>query len=203
MIKKGTPAIGLSIITALASSLCCITPMLALVAGTSSVAANFSWIEPLRPYLVGFTCLILCFAWYQKMKPQVVAADCCTVESLPKKSFLQGTMFLGIVTSLALLLTAFPYYSKLLVPSPQAENTTILTNTETVEFKVSGMTCESCEHHITSAVNQLPGIRSVKASFANNNSIIEFDPQHINIRQIQQALDETGYVAEEYKSRLK
>ena len=39
-----------SILTAITASLCCITPVLALIAGTSGVASTFSWIEPFRPY---------------------------------------------------------------------------------------------------------------------------------------------------------
>jgi copper chaperone CopZ len=190
-------AIGLSILTALASSLCCITPILALLAGTSGLASNFSWIEPIRPYLVGSTFVILGFAWYQKLKPQPKIADCCQTEENRKSSFIQSKKFLGIVTTFAVLLTAFPYYSNKLIAA--TENTIKHNNTELVEFKVSGMTCESCEHHITSEVNKLAGIQSVKASYANNNTTIEFDPKQVNINQIQQAIDSTGYQAEEYK----
>ena len=59
-----------SILTAITASLCCITPVLALIAGTSGVASTFSWIEPFRPYLIGLTILVLLFAWYQKLKPE-------------------------------------------------------------------------------------------------------------------------------------
>ncbi|RYE48387.1 MAG: heavy metal transporter, partial [Sphingobacteriales bacterium] len=34
------------LLSAFAASLCCITPVIALLAGSSSIAANFSWIEP-------------------------------------------------------------------------------------------------------------------------------------------------------------
>ena len=44
------------------------------------------------------------------------------------------------------------------------------------------------------------GIQSVKASYANNNTIVEFDPKQVNINQIQQAIGNTGYQAEEYKT---
>ena len=47
------------VLAAVAASLCCIAPVLALLAGTTGVAATFSWLEPFRPYLIGFTILIL------------------------------------------------------------------------------------------------------------------------------------------------
>lgn len=59
---------GAGLISAIAASLCCITPVLALVAGSSGIAAGFSWLEPARPYLIGITILVLGFAWYQKLK---------------------------------------------------------------------------------------------------------------------------------------
>lgn len=66
--KKNNKIIGAGLLTAIASSLCCITPVLALISGTSGIASTFSWLEPFRPYLIGFTILVLGFAWYQKLK---------------------------------------------------------------------------------------------------------------------------------------
>ena len=68
--KNNNKLISTSIITPIAASLCCVTPVLALIAGTSGIASTFSWLEPFRPYLIGLTVLVLGFAWYQKLKPQ-------------------------------------------------------------------------------------------------------------------------------------
>ena len=67
--KTDKKLIGAGLLTAIAASLCCITPVLALVAGTSGLASTFSWLEPFRPYFIGLTILVLGFAWYQKLKP--------------------------------------------------------------------------------------------------------------------------------------
>jgi mercuric ion transport protein len=196
--KYEKSSIGLGLLTALASSLCCIAPILALLAGTSGVASNFSRIEPMRPYLVGATFLILGFAWYQKLKPQAQIADCCQTNVVQKNSFMHGKPFLGIVTVFALLLTTFPYYSTVFAASSK-ENAVKFVQIECVEFKINGMTCTGCEQHITGEVIKLTGIQSVKTSYADNNSRIEFDPKRINIHQIQEAIDSTGYQAEGYK----
>ena len=71
---KEKALIGSGIVAAIASSLCCIIPLLALIAGGTGVATNLSWLEPLRPFLIGFTIIVLGYAWYQKLKPQ---KDCC------------------------------------------------------------------------------------------------------------------------------
>ena len=68
--KTDKKLIGAGLLTAIAASLCCITPVLALVAGTSGLASTFSWLEPFRPYFVGLTILVLGFAWYQKTKTE-------------------------------------------------------------------------------------------------------------------------------------
>jgi len=44
--KSENKLIGAGLLTAITASLCCITPLLALIAGTSGIASTFSWIEP-------------------------------------------------------------------------------------------------------------------------------------------------------------
>ena len=70
---------GLGIMTAIAASLCCITPVLAALAGISGLASTFTWLEPARPYFIGATVLVLGFAWYQKLgieRKNDVHCDC-------------------------------------------------------------------------------------------------------------------------------
>ena len=95
--KNNKRLIGTSVLAAITASLCCITPMLALLVGTSGVASTFSWIEPFRPYLIGFTILILAFAWYQKLKPKDQnEIDCSCEDEKPK--FMNSKKFLLFVT---------------------------------------------------------------------------------------------------------
>ena len=48
--KSDKKLIGTGLLTAITASLCCITTVLALIAGTRGIASTFYWIEPLRPY---------------------------------------------------------------------------------------------------------------------------------------------------------
>ena len=93
--KKQNRLLGAGVLTAITASLCCITPVLAIVAGSSGIAASFSWLEPFRPYLIGSTLLVLGFAWYQTLKPKK-EVECDCEEEKPK--FMQTKLFLGIVT---------------------------------------------------------------------------------------------------------
>ena len=53
--KKNKGLIGMGLLTAFASSICCIAPVLAIFAGSSGMASSFSLMEPVRPYLIVFT----------------------------------------------------------------------------------------------------------------------------------------------------
>jgi copper chaperone CopZ len=190
--KSENKLIGTGLLTAITASLCCITPVLALIAGTSGIASVFSWIEPFRPYLIVLTVLVLGFAWYQKLKPRK-EIDCeCETDEKPK--FMQSKIFLGSVTVFAFIMLAFPYYSEIFY-SNTAKQIIVVEKSDirTTEFKISGMTCESCEEHVNHEVNKLNGIVNSKASYENGNAIIEFDRTKTNQTEIEKAINSTGY----------
>jgi copper chaperone CopZ len=190
--KSENKLIGTGLLTAITASLCCITPVLALTAGTSGIASTFSWIEPFRPYLVGLTVLVLGFAWYQKVKPRK-EIDCeCETDEKPK--FMQSKTFLGIATIFAIIMLVFPYYSGIFYSNTEKQITVVdKSDIKITEFKISGMTCASCEEHVNHEVNKLNGIVNSKASYENGNVIIEFDRTKTNETEIEKAINSTGY----------
>ncbi|CAM4110529.1 mercuric transport protein MerTP [Gillisia hiemivivida] len=195
--KSENKLIGTGLLTAITASLCCITPVLALIAGTSGIASTFSWIEPFRPYLIGLTILVLGFAWYQKLIPIAIGTrkdiDCeCETDEKPK--FIQSKTFLGVVTAFTIVMLAFPYYSGIFYSNTQKEIIVVdKLDIKTTEFKISGMTCASCEEHVNHEVNKLNGIVNSKASYENENAIIEFDRTKTNEIEIENAINSTGY----------
>ncbi|WP_026838325.1 mercuric transport protein MerTP [Gillisia sp. JM1] len=190
--KSENKLIGTGLLTAITASLCCITPVLALIAGTSGIASTFSWIEPFRPYLIGLTVLVLGFAWYQKLKPRKdIDCECETEEKL---KFIQSKTFLGIVTAFTIVMLAFPYYSGIFYPNTEKQIVVVdKSDIKTTEFKISGMTCASCEEHVNHEVNKLNGIVNSKASYENGNAIIEFDKTKSDEMEIEKAINSTGY----------
>ena len=181
------------IFAAIAASLCCITPVLAFIGGASGLASSFSWIEPYRPYLIGATVLIFAFAWYQKLEPQK-QIDCdCDADN--KKSFWQSKLFLGIVTVIAVLLLAFPYYAKIFYPKPQQTKVIVVdkSNIQTVQLNISGMDCEGCTAHINSELSKINGVIEANTSYKNANAIVKFDNSKISIDSIANAVNGIGY----------
>lgn len=196
--KTDKKLIGAGLLTTIAASLCCITPVLVIVAGTSGLASTFSWLEPFRPYFIGLTILILGFAWYQKLKSKK-QIDCnCETEEKPK--FIQSKMFLGIVTAFAIVMLAFPYYAHIFYPKTEKQVIVVdKSNVQTVKFSISGMTCASCEEHVNHEVNKLTGIISSNASYEKENAIVEFDNSKTNSSEIEKAINTTGYTVTDKK----
>lgn len=192
--------IGAGLLTAIAASLCCITPVLALIAGSSGIASTFSWLEPARPYLIGITVLVIGFAWYQKLKPKKAEVDCaCEEDDLPagkagKPSFLKSKTFLGIVTVFAAMMLAFPYYSHVFYPKTESNIIIIESNNVTqANFDIEGMTCESCSEHIKHAVAQLPGYIDATANYETGKATVKFDKSKNSLEEVVTAVNETGY----------
>lgn len=182
------------LLTAVAASLCCITPVLALISGASGIASTFSWMEPLRPYLIGFTILVLAFAWYQKLKHRKAEEIGCDCETDGKPSFWQTKKFLGIITVFAFVMMAFPYYSKVFYPDSQKQVTNVdASKLITLDLKVQGMTCESCNLHVEHTVQEINGVYKSKADFKTGQATVTFDPSKTSEESIVESINSTGY----------
>ena len=184
--------IVLSIFTAVSASFCCITPVLAIAAGTSSFASSFAWLEPLRPYFIGATFFVLGLSWYSILKP--VKKDDCGCEPA-KVSFFRTKGFMSIVTVLSFLLIAFPSYSKLLFQHNEPALLQDQIANKKIELTVTGMTCASCELHVENEVKKLPGISFVKASYDKKSTTIQYDENKVDIDKIIESINKTGYKA--------
>ena len=117
-IENNSKLLAAGVIAAIGASLCCITPVLALVTGIGGVASTFSWLDPFRLYLIGLTGVVLAFALYQRFKSRKEALACECEDDKEKKTFVQSKTFLGVVTVLAILLLSFPFYSSAFFSEP-------------------------------------------------------------------------------------
>ena len=198
--SQGT-MISTSMLSAVAASLCCITPLIALLAGSSSVAANFFWIEPARPYLIGLSIATLALAWYQKLKRAKISDIDCDCEIPMKYSFLQSTTFLVIITIFSLLMIALPLYAKSLYGNsgskPVVKQAPI--TDKQASFMIKGMTCESCEVEINNVLSKISGIAAYTTSYAKGVSLVSYDPGKVNESEISKKINETGYTVTGYK----
>lgn len=187
---------GTGLLAALAASLCCITPLLAIVGGLGGVASTFAWLEPLRPYLIALTVGVLGFAWYQQLRPAPVVADNCGCPVPGKPSLMQSRGFLASVTVLAGLLFTFPYYSARFYPSAATKPVAATSEApvwQTSSYRIGGMTCEACARHVEHDVQQLPGVQSVQVSYEQGTAQVRFNSKVTPAGQVEKAINGTGY----------
>src|SRR2546427_506122 len=137
----------LSVIAAIAASVCCIGPIVAVGLGSSAagLAAAF---EPVRPYLLGLTFVILGFAFYRAYRrpEEKCATGVCEKPASRRAQML--VLWLG--AAMVVLFAAFPYYSgslwKTLGPRFQtvAASTTTGGETSVAVLTVDDLNCGGC-----------------------------------------------------------
>ena len=202
MIKNSSRTLmSAGVFSAFAASLCCITPVIALVAGSSSIAACFSWIEPARPYLIGLSIAVLGFAWYLKIGASKTKNMDCNCEVAQKSSFFQSKGLLGIVTVFAILMMSFPLYAKVFYSKPKAQAAIVVApeNKQQVKFTIEGMTCQGCEEHINKELAKVSGVIAYKTSYASGSSLVSFDKEKVQVTTIASAINKTGYKVKGYE----
>ncbi len=187
---------GVGIFAAIAASLCCITPVLALLAGASGAASSLSWLEPARPYLIGLAIAALGFAWYKSLSAKEntqCGPDGTCIEE--KKSFLASKTFLIIITIAAIALMTFPYYANIFYPKPLKQNIVVVesNNINTAFFTIKGMSCKACEAEVNNELYKVPGVIEAQTFYNKGTSIVKFDKSKTDIPQLRSAIENTGY----------
>lgn len=194
--KNESAASSVSLMAAFAASLCCITPLIAIVAGASGAASSLSWLEPFRPYLIGVAVLALGFAWVQFLRTRQTSH--CGIDGsclVPKKSFVSSKSFLLLITVATALIVAFPYYAKSFYPKPPTQQAAVVESKiiHTAIFTIKGMTCAGCEAHVNSELAKVNGVLESITSYAKRNSVVRFDETKTNVQHLQAAIAKTGY----------
>jgi len=209
--------LGSAIIAAVASSLCCILPFLAVVLGVGAfgIASVF---ETLRPYLLVVVVLALAFSFYQTY---VRREKCAEGQACATKPIGRLNQLILWATTIGIAVFAFfPFYSSYIVsvldkPQPtmevnqvaRTENVVNPKKTEnavtesesqtrkTLIIEVEGMTCEGCASHIDETLKKLKGVISAKASYKDKNVKVVYNPNQITLEKIKKAINEIGYIA--------
>lgn len=60
------------------------------------------------------------------------------------------------------------------------------------KISITGMSCEHCVKHVTSALQGLAGVSKVEVNLAANNAIIE-SSQDVSDEDIMASIDDAGY----------
>ncbi len=66
---------------------------------------------------------------------------------------------------------------------------------QTIELKVSGMTCGSCVSHVSKALQNVPGVQSAVVDLAGASARVE--GENLDLTALVAAVEEEGYTAQE------
>jgi len=208
---KDKVVLGGSIMAAIAASLCCIGPLVAVAIGlgTFSAAAAFA---ALRPYLIGLTALLLAGAFYLTYRKRAVTCEggACQVRGASRTS----NILLWLATVAVVAFATFPYYSAAFLrantqknDSPATLNATagvaspIYTGqqsqpaTVTALIGIEGLTCGACAVTARLALNKVKGVSSAEVSFEKKEAKVTYDPALATPDQLKAAIDAAGFKA--------
>lgn len=103
------PLVG-TVFAGLAASLCCIVPLVLVMAGLGGAwMSMFSAMEPWRPLFLGLTAIFVIWGWYRLYHhpANCESGEVCAVSSGLRR---QRLLF-WIVTVIIAILVAFPWYA--------------------------------------------------------------------------------------------
>ena len=199
-------ALGGAVAAALAASACCVGPLLFVVLGLGAFGAA-AVLESARPYMLSASVLLLSFGFYRTYFRR--AETCAPGEhcSTPAVSSI-SRISLWLAAAAVLAFAFSPYYAgaladrlrrarQLEVERPSVRQTSPQeASTSQATFKVTGMTCASCETTIMLALERTPGVRSATVSFDRGEAVVEYDPGAVTPEKLRDAINETGYKAD-------
>lgn len=201
---KDKIALGGSLLAAIAASLCCIGPLVAVVMGAGAFGAAAVF-EAVRPYLLGLTGLLLASAFYLVYRKREAQCEdgLCNVQGASRAS----KVMLWLTTVGVIAFVLFPYYSGALLKAhtqdkpPAARLNTSAHAANSIKavtvVSVSGMTCDSCAHQVHSALAKVPGVKSADVSYEQGRAAVIYDPSATSPDVIRSAIDASGYKAGE------
>jgi mercuric ion transport protein len=182
---------------AFVASLCCIGPVVlgALGLGGAALSATF---DPLRPYFLAATAVLLGLGFYAVYRRPKAEAACegevCAPDSRTRRA---AKPLLWLATLAVLALALFPYYGGKLIGGAAA-NSSVASSAqlETVELKISGMTCEACAGTVKYALNRTLGVAEAEVEYPAGRATVKYDPTLTDTAKVIEAVNATGYRAE-------
>ena len=102
-----------TLVTAMAASVCCIGPVVAVTVGAGALGAASIQFEPYRPLFLALTLALLGFAFYRVYRP--AANVCASGSTCRPASQTRAKVMLWIAAAVVVILITFPYYVEFLL----------------------------------------------------------------------------------------
>lgn len=188
--------LGGALVAALAASLCCILPVIAVALGLTGLAVS-QFFTAWRPYLLGVTFALLAAGFYMANRRGRGACESGVCERPAIGRW--GRTSLWLVTGLVLVVAAFPYYSgrvahalarnrKVAAPNPAQ-------STARVVLTVEGMDCGGCAALLEKNLSRIAGVQHAEVNFEKKQAVVEYDPKKVAPSRFVQVISSAGFKA--------
>ena len=183
-----------STLAAFVASLCCLGPL--VLGGIGLGAALMATFAPLRPYFLGVRAVLLALGFYfvyrRPKGSEACEGEVCTPRSQVRR---WANPILWLATIVVAALALFPLYGAKLVRTPRPQVATVAPHLETLEVKISGMTCEACEGVVKAKLLGSPGVAEAGVQFASGRARVKYDPEKTTPATLIDVVNSTGYKA--------
>lgn len=183
-----------STLAAFAASLCCLGPL--VLGGVGLGAVLMATFTPLRPYFLAVSVVLLALGFYFVYRKPKAGEACegevCAPDSRARR---WAKPILWVATLAVAALALFPLYGARLVPAPAAAAPASAASLETVELKVSGMSCEACAGVVKYKLMETPGVTQAEVDYPAGRATVSYDPAKADIARLIEAVNATGYSA--------
>lgn len=179
-------------LSAIAASLCCIGPLLALAAGAGSFAAA-GWFERWRPAFLAVTAALLAIAWVLTLRARRISCQDSTCAASRGGRWTLGVLIFSTVLVGAVAM--FPQIAETVANRPLAPTRAVVQGS-VLRVRIPSMDCAACAVGIEGTLKRVPGVRSAVVRYANKEAEVVFDPATISASALIAKIDATGFKAE-------
>ncbi|MFC1899713.1 heavy metal translocating P-type ATPase [Chloroflexota bacterium] len=76
---------------------------------------------------------------------------------------------------------------------PEITRKTQNSKTKKANIHITGMTCTTCASTIRKGLTETPGVSGANVSFASEKATVDYDPEKVNLKQLQDEITRIGY----------
>ena len=178
------------ILSAVMASVCCVGPLLLAALGLGGLGVG-AFIGAYHWYFIGGATVVLGFAWLNFLRER----RRCQTERCEMAGGRLTRIALPLATLGVVAFFAMNVYSY--AGGPVADESLAAVSGEaTVTIPVKGMTCFACTITVEGSLEDLDGVREATANVQGKSVTVNFNPSAVTVKEMVEALNETGYRAE-------
>lgn len=189
--SRSLASAGGAIVSAIASSACCWLPLLLMGFGLSAGGVS-AWFEEYRLVFLVAAGGLLAVGFYSAYFAGRRCDSACGCDHSASRIQRISRTMLWISAVLVIGFAAFPKYVGAFIGDNGAS--TVAAGSDTVEFRIEGMTCEACAIHLQESLSKVPGVIGAQVLYADGSATLSIAPHEpFNPQVAFDAIVDAGY----------